>query len=486
MELYKKGKKVKNLYLTEGEFKAFALDNMGVPCFGFGGINNIKEDKKHKLNEQIIDFIQKCSIENVFMIYDADCFAAKWEDGKDLKTRAAGFCASVRALAELLKPYNVNFYMAHILTDSKYKGIDDLLYSGDGDQKTIIHELCDLYTEGVDLKGRTSNRKYINTYSISGRSTYYINGIFGLNNAQEFYDFHKKELENRDFVFGGITYYADELGKVNQKKDEAKKSPQNYIMVGDDIFEFVAENIGGTLELSYKIRKKSTVLLDIEKKQQQYFISQIPKFNSFTYEPENDPAKYKREVIYKKKLPSGHEITTKAYNKYFPVAHKKQDGSFETIEKLLHHIFDYKNTSGEPLYDFILDYLQILYTDPKQKLPVICLVSNERETGKSTFLDFLHAIYGENMKITKSSQMSAKFNTLWAGRLIVAIDETLIPTDKDEVVNVIKMLSTNQTITTEAKGREAETLTNYTHLIMCSNHEDNFLKIDSEENRFVL
>lgn len=484
MDLYKRGEKVQDLFLTEGEFKAFALDNMGVPCFGLGGINSYCESKKHKLNDYIIEFIKKCSVENVFMIYDSDLFTIKWEADKELKTRAAGFCSSVRTLAELLKPYNVNFYMSHVKEDSKYKGIDDLLYSGEADRKTIIHELCDLYTEEVNVKDRTSNRKYINTYAISGKSAYYINSIFSLNSVQDFYDYHKQELENRDFVFSGITYYADANGKVTQKKDDTQKKPQNYIMVGDDFFEFVAENIGGTLELSHKLRKKSTVLMDIEKKQQQQFLSQIPKFNCFTYEPENDPAKYQRKVTYKMKLPNGFEVTTTAYNKYMPVNHKPKQGEFPTIEKLLHHIFDYPNTKGEPLYEFILDYMQILYTNPKQKLPVICLVSNERETGKSTFLDFMHAIYGENMKITKSSQMSEKFNSLWGGKLIVAIDETLIQTDKDEVVNTIKALSTNQTVTMEAKGREAETLTNYTHLIMCSNHEDNFLKIDNEENRF--
>lgn len=37
---YKKQEKVKTLYVTEGEFKAFAVSNFGLPCFGIGGIHN--------------------------------------------------------------------------------------------------------------------------------------------------------------------------------------------------------------------------------------------------------------------------------------------------------------------------------------------------------------------------------------------------------------------------------------------------------------
>ena len=40
-------------------------------------------------------------------------------------------------------------------------------------------------------------------------------------------------------------------------------------------------------------------------------------------------------------------------------------------------------------YELGLDYLQILYTMPQQKLPILLLVSEERNTGKSTILNFL-------------------------------------------------------------------------------------------------
>lgn len=40
-----------------------------------------------------------------------------------------------------------------------------------------------------------------------------------------------------------------------------------------------------------------------------------------------------------------------------------------------------------------LDYLQLLYLYPIQKLPILLLVSEERNTGKSTFLNFLKAIF---------------------------------------------------------------------------------------------
>ena len=69
----------------------------------------------------------------------------------------------------------------------------------------------------------------------------------------------------------------------------------------------------------------------------------------------------------------------KFLNLYEPISHHPQEGDFSCIRSLVEHIF------GEQ-YELGMDYLQLLYLYPVQKLPILLLVSEERDTGKSTFL----------------------------------------------------------------------------------------------------
>ena len=69
-----------------------------------------------------------------------------------------------------------------------------------------------------------------------------------------------------------------------------------------------------------------------------------------------------------------------------------------TIAALVRHIF------GDQ-YELGLDYLQLLYTKPLQKLPILLLVSEERNTGKSTFLNFLKALFEANVTFNTNESL---------------------------------------------------------------------------------
>lgn len=49
-------------------------------------------------------------------------------------------------------------------------------------------------------------------------------------------------------------------------------------------------------------------------------------------------------------------------------------------------------------YNLGMDYMKLLLEHPTQKLPVLALVSRERNTGKTIFLNWLKEIYRGNMK----------------------------------------------------------------------------------------
>ena len=89
------------------------------------------------------------------------------------------------------------------------------------------------------------------------------------------------------------------------------------------------------------------------------------------------------------------------------------------IRSLVRHIF------GEQ-YELGMDYLQLLYLQPVQKLPILLLVSEERNTGKSTFLNFLKAVFQNNVTFNTNEDFRSQFNSDWAGKLLIVVDEVLL------------------------------------------------------------
>lgn len=471
LKTYKKGEKVATLYIVEGEFKAFAMSNFGLPTFGIGGIHNFKDKKKDNIHPYILEYCRKCQVNNIVLLFDADCLKVEWKEDKELTTRLKSFYSALNTFNEYLKPHNITLYFSHIVADSEDKGIDDVLYGGRSDQKLVISEL-----EGL-LTG-TNERKYILTYLISGTSPFQIKRIFGLDNAKTFYENNIKVLENKEFIYEGNPYYADENGKLTVSW---KGQQKNYIRIGTDYYKKISEKApNGQTEINLIRWSAKNINEDFSKSKE--FLKMIEKCDTFTNIPENDPEKYQQIVISEK-----DGIISRLYNRYSPVTHVPKEGSWRTINKLLHHIFDYKNLAGESLYDFALDYIQLLYTQPIKHLPILCLVSKERGTGKTTFLNLLRAIFVENMRILDSERLMSKFNVSWAGKLIVSVDESFINMDeKNGAGNKLKMIATNATIPCEGKGMEPTEVPNISKLILCSNDEYNFVKIDMEENRYCI
>ena len=73
-----------------------------------------------------------------------------------------------------------------------------------------------------------------------------------------------------------------------------------------------------------------------------------------------------------------------------------------------------------------MDYMQLLYLQPTQKLPIVLLVSEERNTGKSTFLNFLKAVFENNVTFNTNEDFRSQFNSDWAGKLLIVVDEVLL------------------------------------------------------------
>ncbi|WP_081988238.1 primase-helicase family protein [Psychroserpens jangbogonensis] len=163
------------------------------------------------------------------------------------------------------------------------------------------------------------------------------------------------------------------------------------------------------------------------------------------------------------------------YNQYESISEDLKVGEFPKTLSFLKHIF------GEQ-YDLGLDYITILWQNPTQILPILCLVSEERKTGKTTFLNWLKLIFQGNMTINKNEDFRSRFNSDWSAKLIVAVDEVLL--DKREDSERIKNLSTASSYKTESKGVDKSESYFFGKFILCSNNETNFIQVDKDEIRY--
>ncbi|MEQ8420309.1 MAG: DUF5906 domain-containing protein [Arenibacter algicola] len=190
------------------------------------------------------------------------------------------------------------------------------------------------------------------------------------------------------------------------------------------------------------------------------YLSKVPKYDGFTCIPNH--IDFKQEY-------------QKFYNTYSPLGKEPKEGDLQTSLGFIGHIF------GEH-YELGLDYLQLLYTKPVQMLPILCLVSKERSTGKSTFLKWLKAIFENNLTYLTNDSFGSQFNADWANKLLICIDEVLF--NKEELTERIKYLSTTNINKLEAKGKDKREVEFFGKFILCSNNENNFIKIDGNETRF--
>lgn len=234
-----------------------------------------------------------------------------------------------------------------------------------------------------------------------------------------------------------------------------KNSP--YIRVGTSYFKIVEmPTMAGNLN-------EVLVPWNIETLRQDHgksFIGKIKKYDGFTCIPSHRDFR---------------QVYHGFYNTYAPLSYKPHQGTINLSIQFVRHIF------GEQ-YELGLDYLQLLYTNPIQILPILCLVSKERVTGKTTFLKWLKAIFESNLTYLTNDNFSSQFNADWANKLLICIDEVLF--NREELTERIKYLSTTDFNKMEAKGKDKREVEFFGKFILCSNNEDNFIKIDSEETRF--
>ena len=250
---------------------------------------------------------------------------------------------------------------------------------------------------------------------------------------------------------------------ANKQKDSHRPpsddgmAKEEFIRVGTTLYKIVEQpKLNGGYVRKRIVWNNETLRQDSGKD----YIGSVPKYDGFCTVPEH--------LNYR-------PIVGKFLNLYEPIDHHPKEGDFSYIRSLVLHIF------GEQ-YELGMDYLQLLYLQPIQKLPIPLLVSEERNTGKSTFLNFLKLLFQNNVTFNTNEDFRSRFNFDWAGKLLIVVDEVLLNRREDS--ERLKNLSTTLSYKVEAKGKDRDKIAFFAKFVLCSNNEYLPVIIDAGETRY--
>ena len=250
---------------------------------------------------------------------------------------------------------------------------------------------------------------------------------------------------------------------ANKQKDSHRPpsddgmAKEEFIRVGTTLYKIVEQpKLNGGYVRKRIVWNNETLRQDYGKD----YIGSVPKYDGFCTVPEH--------LNYR-------PIVGKFLNLYEPIDHHPKEGDFSYIRSLVRHIF------GEQ-YELGMDYLQLLYLQSIQKLPILLLVSEERNTGKSTFLNFLKILFQNNVTFNTNEDFRSQCNSDWAGKLLIVVDEVLLNRREDS--ERLKNLSTTLSYKVEAKGKDRDEIAFFAKFVLCSNNEYLPVIIDAGETRY--
>jgi len=240
-----------------------------------------------------------------------------------------------------------------------------------------------------------------------------------------------------------------------------------YIRIGTDHFKRIKKIDRYEIERNSLKKWKRQELVDDYGRD---FLAVIEKFDDFTIKPNNK--NYRR-------------IVNNCYNMYHAFDHKPMplkdytgEDQWKWTKTLIEHIFG----KSEKEFELGTRYFKILYDFPTQILPILVLISKERQTGKSTFIYYMSLLFGANSVIINPQDIGNQFNATYAEKNVIMIEESHF--DSKQSLEKIKNLATQKEISVNSKHVAQYTIPFFGHIIITSNDENKFSKIDEEEIRY--
>lgn len=246
------------------------------------------------------------------------------------------------------------------------------------------------------------------------------------------------------------------LKKIQAANDLKKAKGRRYIRVNTKYYKIINDEL--------VVYDKQTIRDETPKD----FYRSIPAYDGFV----NEPAYFD----FQQEITKGEGIF---WNLHVPLPYTPEEGSWATIEKLLKHVF-------KEQYEMALDWFQLLLTNPKQPLPIPCLVSEEQNTGKTSVLKLVQYLIPGNTAAISIDAFADQFNAHFVSKHVVLIDETETEGTMNgkTISSKLKRWVTQETVVRNEKLGAITEIPFYGKVMMCSNHEDNFIRVEDEDTRY--
>lgn len=500
------------LVMIEGVIKSYAGFVGGAYTVGLPGIHNIKDKGTGTLFPSLLRVLRTCKPKDVVFLQDGDAVELRGKDlenaAADLYTRPNSFFTSARNMGEALKDHarSIGFtahYMhvcsGNVRVDEKTeppKGYDDLVLAVEADLVRKAGEPL-LPVKGqqpvpvsaerqAELHMQARAEVVKDLLTLSGPQKWFerrpldrpdkLRDYFHLRSADSFYAAHQERIGPKEFIYDGTKYQWDEGEKALKVK--VPSVAKNYVRVGTVYYKYSKRRNPHTKKLEELLVKWEKGAINDD--HSRHFIDHIQKYDMFTNWPDHV---------------AHQDVMDNCLNAYGRFMHMPDFDADEPVATIgfLSHVFGtgtievpHPKRPGEMMkvneLDLGLDYLKLLYERPTQMLPILCLVSKERNTGKTTFFNYLKHLFGVNCTQIGAKDLESDFNYHYASKLLAIIDEALI--SKDESVEKLKHLSTSKNITVNNKGVTQYEQPFFGKFLLASNNIRKFIKTDDDEVRF--
>jgi hypothetical protein len=246
--------------------------------------------------------------------------------------------------------------------------------------------------------------------------------------------------------------------------DPNNDKKRKYFLIGDSFYELGrVQDIHGRKTEGLVERRPSTIV----RRHGKQMLRAIPEYDGFTYYPCN--------INYQRDIDMGDN--RKLYNTYKPLpCSEPRFGDISTWHKLVSHLC----ADDEARTTMLWDYLTILYRYPTHTLPVLCLVSRENGTGKTTFGNALGYLLGDNVTYLSQGDISSQFNG-WCRSLVAVVEEM---SDGKKALNTIKNASTAAFMNINEKFEKAGREEICIKMVINSNNEREFIHANREDIRY--
>lgn len=154
-------------------------------------------------------------------------------------------------------------------------------------------------------------------------------------------------------------------------------------------------------------------------------------------------------------------------------------------QPFLDHIKENICGGNEQYYDYLIKWLARAVQKPDCPGETAVVMRGKRGTGKSFMVKMFGSLWGRHyLAVSDPKHLVGSFNAHLRDCVVLFGDEAFFAGDKKHE-SVLKMLITEELITFEAKGVDAEPGPNFTHILLASN-SDWVVPAGTDERRFFV